>query len=165
MMHGPMKIKCWAVFKRQAIKLRDWYIWLVDLFEYMMMHGHTNPKFILYHWKKDQTDKNISQETAIWTAFDCPNCFHLRTVDLFIEEMIYSIHFLFITSARFKWQICRPVISNRTEWLRCHFLNTPVFSEITPYRLGIRYSPFGGICFLYIQGCRRNTALRNGCII
>jgi hypothetical protein len=25
---------CWAVFKRQAINLRDWCIWLVDLFEY-----------------------------------------------------------------------------------------------------------------------------------
>jgi hypothetical protein len=24
---------CWAVFKRQAIRLRDWCIWLVDLFE------------------------------------------------------------------------------------------------------------------------------------
>jgi hypothetical protein len=24
---------CWAIFKRQAIKLRDWCIWLVDLFE------------------------------------------------------------------------------------------------------------------------------------
>jgi hypothetical protein len=23
----------WAVFKRQTIKLRDWCIWLVDLFE------------------------------------------------------------------------------------------------------------------------------------
>jgi len=30
---------CWAVFKRQAINLRDWCIWLVDLFEYMMTHG------------------------------------------------------------------------------------------------------------------------------
>jgi len=29
---------CWAVFKRQAINLRDWCIWLVDLFEYMMVH-------------------------------------------------------------------------------------------------------------------------------
>ena len=34
----------WAVFERRAIKLRDWCIWLVDLFEYMMMHGLTNPK-------------------------------------------------------------------------------------------------------------------------
>ena len=30
--------------KRRAIKLRDWCVWLVDLFEYMMMHEHTNPK-------------------------------------------------------------------------------------------------------------------------
>jgi hypothetical protein len=33
---------CWAVFKRQALKLRDWCIWLVDLFDYMMMHKLTN---------------------------------------------------------------------------------------------------------------------------
>ena len=25
---------CWTVFKRQAINLRDWCIWLVDLFEW-----------------------------------------------------------------------------------------------------------------------------------
>jgi hypothetical protein len=36
---------CWAVFKWRAINLRDWCIWLVDLFECMMMHGITNPKF------------------------------------------------------------------------------------------------------------------------
>jgi len=36
---------CWAVFKRQAIKLRYWCIWLVDLFEYMMIHRLTNTKF------------------------------------------------------------------------------------------------------------------------
>jgi hypothetical protein len=34
----------WAVFKRQAINLRDWCIWLIDLFEYMMIHELTNPK-------------------------------------------------------------------------------------------------------------------------
>ena len=38
---------CWAVFKRQAINLRDWCIWLVDLFKYMMMHGLANPKFYI----------------------------------------------------------------------------------------------------------------------
>jgi len=26
---------CWAVFERQAIKLRGWCIWLVDLFEFV----------------------------------------------------------------------------------------------------------------------------------
>jgi hypothetical protein len=30
----------WAAF----LYLRDWCIWLVDLFECMMMHGLTNPK-------------------------------------------------------------------------------------------------------------------------
>jgi hypothetical protein len=44
MMGMRMPETCWAVFKRQAINLRDWCIWLVDLFEYMMMHGFTNPK-------------------------------------------------------------------------------------------------------------------------
>jgi hypothetical protein len=36
---------CWAVFKRRAINLRNCCIWLVDLFECMMMHRLTNPKF------------------------------------------------------------------------------------------------------------------------
>ena len=46
MMGMRMLETCWAVFKRQAIKLRDWCIWLTDLFEYMMMHGLTNSKFV-----------------------------------------------------------------------------------------------------------------------
>jgi len=45
MMGMRMPETCWAVFKRQAINLRDCCIWLVDLFEYMMMHGLTNPEF------------------------------------------------------------------------------------------------------------------------
>jgi len=47
MMGMRMPKTCWAVFKRQAINLRDWCIWLVDLFEYMMMHCLTNPKHLL----------------------------------------------------------------------------------------------------------------------
>ena len=35
---------CWAVFKQQAVRLRDWCKWLVDLFEYKKMHGLTNTK-------------------------------------------------------------------------------------------------------------------------
>ena len=46
MMGMRMPETCWPVYKWQAINLRDWYIWLVDLFEYMMMHGLTNPKRI-----------------------------------------------------------------------------------------------------------------------
>jgi hypothetical protein len=44
MMDKRMPETCWAVFKRRAINLRDWLIWLVDLFECMMMHGLTIPK-------------------------------------------------------------------------------------------------------------------------
>jgi len=36
MMGMRMPETCRAVFKRQAINLRDWCIWLVDLFEYKM---------------------------------------------------------------------------------------------------------------------------------
>jgi len=35
MMGKRMPETCWAVFKRRAINLRDWYIWLVDLFEFI----------------------------------------------------------------------------------------------------------------------------------
>jgi hypothetical protein len=34
----------WAVFKQQVINQRNCCIWLVDSFEYMMMHGLANPK-------------------------------------------------------------------------------------------------------------------------
>ena len=37
MMDLRMPETCWAVFKWEAINVRDWCIWLVDLFEYMMV--------------------------------------------------------------------------------------------------------------------------------
>ena len=46
MMDMRMPETCWAVFKRQAINLRNYFIWLVDSFECMMMHGFANPKLI-----------------------------------------------------------------------------------------------------------------------
>jgi hypothetical protein len=54
MMGVRMPETCWAVFKRQAINLKDWCIWLVDLFEYMMMHGLTNPKVSGYQFSSPQ---------------------------------------------------------------------------------------------------------------
>jgi len=39
MMGMRMPETCWAVFKRQAINLRNYCVWLVDSFECMMMHG------------------------------------------------------------------------------------------------------------------------------
>ena len=35
MMGKRMPETCWAVFERRAINLRDWCIWLVDLFEFI----------------------------------------------------------------------------------------------------------------------------------
>jgi len=40
---------CSAVFKRQVINLREWCIWLVDIFVYTMMHGLTTPEFTFRH--------------------------------------------------------------------------------------------------------------------
>ena len=37
--------ECRSVFKRQVINLRNCCIWLVDSFECMMMHGLANPKW------------------------------------------------------------------------------------------------------------------------
>jgi hypothetical protein len=38
MMGMRMPETCWAVFKRRAINLRDWYIWLIDLFEHFVQY-------------------------------------------------------------------------------------------------------------------------------
>jgi hypothetical protein len=61
-----------VVFKRQAINLRDWYIWLVDLFEYVMMHGLTNPKC------------NNKFRVTYVTRFLC-KIFHLNYADLYLN--------------------------------------------------------------------------------
>jgi hypothetical protein len=45
MMGMRMPKTYWAVFKRQAINLRNCCIWLVDSFECIMMHELANPKF------------------------------------------------------------------------------------------------------------------------
>jgi hypothetical protein len=45
MMGMRMAETCRAVFKRNAINVKNCYIWLVDSFECMMMHGLANPKF------------------------------------------------------------------------------------------------------------------------
>jgi hypothetical protein len=50
MMGVRMPETCWAVFKWQVINLRSCCIWLVDLFESIMVHGLANPKssFIVF---------------------------------------------------------------------------------------------------------------------
>jgi hypothetical protein len=54
MMGMRMPETCWDIFERRAINLRDWCIWLVDLFKCMMMHGLKNSKFTNnnFMWRK-----------------------------------------------------------------------------------------------------------------
>ena len=76
-MHGSINIKCWAVFKRRAIDLRNWCIWLVDLFECLMMHGLTNPKEELLMWNPiHQTcKKNVRlRHACIRDSWHSENC-------------------------------------------------------------------------------------------
>ena len=52
MMGMRMPETCWAVFKRQAIKLGDWCIWLVDLFECLVVNTSNllfEEKYIVGH--------------------------------------------------------------------------------------------------------------------
>ena len=80
---------CWAVFKRQEIKLRDWCIWLVDSFEYIMMHELTNPKFKnryimfvkLYYWNYSRNRwQRIGQPWIKgWTIYTCIPPSHAHT--------------------------------------------------------------------------------------
>jgi hypothetical protein len=78
---------CWTLFKRQAIKLRDWCIWLVDLFQYMMMHGLTNllSSALSMHKKKSSVRKrnltvNCGGRTALnFTDWTLKMCSVLRT--------------------------------------------------------------------------------------
>ena len=74
MMGKRMPETCWAVFERRAINLRDWCIWLVDLFECMMMHGPMNIKCRVIFNKPENCAsswfycRNISRCTVLWTS-------------------------------------------------------------------------------------------------
>jgi hypothetical protein len=48
MMGMRMPETCWAVFKWQAINLRVWCIWLVDLFEQIIIFAFCLPKHLGY---------------------------------------------------------------------------------------------------------------------
>jgi hypothetical protein len=80
MMGKRMPETCWAVFERRAKNLRDCCIWLVDLFECMMMHGLTNPKSVTVFlselsWSFMQTKKVrpyfSQQPTNRYVKSDC----------------------------------------------------------------------------------------------
>jgi hypothetical protein len=48
LMMGMRMAETCGAFRRQAINLRNCCVWLVDLFECMMMHGLTNPKGMIF---------------------------------------------------------------------------------------------------------------------
>ena len=68
MMGMRMPETCWALFKRQAINLRDWCIWLVDLFE---LHYYIRKKYISFicgdFWR------GLYFTRTRWTSFACHN--------------------------------------------------------------------------------------------
>ena len=63
---------CWAVFKWQAINLRNCCIWLVDLFECMIVHGLTNLKIntnnyiLFYSLYKDDISRSGYVSSIRW---------------------------------------------------------------------------------------------------
>jgi hypothetical protein len=76
MMGMKMSETRWAVFKRQGINLRNCCIWLVDSFEYMILHVLTNTKFITNHLCikstiKKSNSKNLylcQNNTLLWNV-------------------------------------------------------------------------------------------------
>jgi hypothetical protein len=89
MMGTKLPTTCWAVFKRQAIKLKDWCIWLVDLFEYMMIHKLTNRKQIQIRPRGSFT--NISTYHNEIKALYCSH-FSYKSTKRSILIAIHSVH-------------------------------------------------------------------------
>jgi len=126
MMGMKMLETCWAVFKRQAIKLRDWCIWLVDLFEYMMMHGLTNPKCkIIWIYDDARTYKPKMQNYLnIWWCTDLQTL-KCKIIFLFQNTQLLSMFQLMLYSIVTGFS---PVNRESASW-RCHSV---------PFRAGIR---------------------------
>jgi len=118
---------CWAVFKWRAINLRDWCIWLVDLFECMMMHGLTNPKV---RW-------NIAHSSVPFSGRHnsggmCWECLNLCCCDV-------SRHDSPLKSNRVLWSLTSCLAR-----LMC-FVSEVNVSVVTPVRPSVRPSvrPYG----------------------
>ena len=80
MMGKRMPETCWAVFKRQAINLRDWCIWVVDLFEWNVLSATTSTMCIhsclLWETKNNGSDgltkRNIPKTSSrLWKIRVC----------------------------------------------------------------------------------------------
>jgi len=85
---------CWAVIKRQAIKLRDWSIWLVDLFEWgYKVKFPTRGKYATPLWSV-QTDSRMhiafcsmgtgsslhgATATGAWNLYTRPSSFEVNS--------------------------------------------------------------------------------------
>jgi hypothetical protein len=67
---------CWAVFERRAINLRDWCIWLVDLFECVMMQGLTNPKKNVKYHRYKENEKLHKNALILWLNFSYEHYAH-----------------------------------------------------------------------------------------
>jgi len=97
----------WAVFQRQAIKLRDWCIWLVDLFEYF---------YIL----------NIGH----WTSWFQQKYFYILAIGHWATVLLHSCHQLMRRMTRaivlptvFEGAIFGSQPQKRLSWYVCRFPN------------------------------------------
>jgi hypothetical protein len=80
MMGKRMPETCWAVFKRQALNLRDLCIWLVDSFECLMKNGLAKP---IFHYRVDISAPLVSiqsQNNPIHTLMLYVFKFHFNIV-------------------------------------------------------------------------------------
>jgi hypothetical protein len=94
MMGIKMPETCWAVLKRQVINLRNCCVWLVESFEYMIMHGLANPKFIFCIPFSRLLCPSFSE------FFICRSVRHVLPV---IQPVIYSLRHS-VSSKIFRWR-------------------------------------------------------------
>jgi hypothetical protein len=145
-MDKRMPETCWAVFKPRAINLRDWCVWLVDLFECMMMHGLTNPKFRFdvvlsipfapaYH-SHQHTNRTSTQIAPAYQSH-LQHCFLLYTHNSFSKYVLnflfnysskYSSHYIYCMCDKARLECSLPfviiVTCNFQSLIYCHILLT-----------------------------------------
>ena len=122
---------CGAVFERRAINQRDWCIWLVDLFEYMMMHGHTNPKFITYvlSYKEKASTKQDQRCSPVHYIYFLNSLTYLHKTIHTISATRYIIYFTYRNISQIDKHNKQSCSLYRNAKIMCLILTVIIVSE------------------------------------
>jgi hypothetical protein len=124
MMGMRMPGTCWAVFKRQTIKMKDWCIWLVDLF----VHSNVN------HFCLTLLQNHSVEHAVLKLTFNNVHC--CVTISLIVPQFLTGDAIsltqnpvLFRTAITRRWQTKECASDGNSRIYDAHERNPPLETQ------------------------------------